>query len=96
MKLTQISQARGDCTAAYSVTEYTATTVGEFVDEVLMECPSEWGDIRDDHHHLIAEYKHGRIVSSNVTAERLLNKRIIKIIGNGGWSCMDYLITIED
>lgn len=95
MKREQISRTRGDCTATYLVTEYNATTVEEFISEVLTECPSEWGDIRDDLHHLIAEYKYGKIVSSDSTAEQLLNKRIIKIVGNGGWSCMDYLITIE-
>lgn len=96
MKLEQISQTRGDCTATYSVTDYTSTTVGEFINEVLTERPSEWGDIQDNHHHQIAEYKYGKIASINVTAEPLMNKRIIKIVGNGGWSCMDYIITIED
>lgn len=96
MKLTQISQTRGDCTATYSVTDYTSTTVGEFINEVLTERPSELGDIQDNHHHQIAEYKYGKIASTNVTAERLMGKRIIKIIGDGGWSRMDYLITTED
>ena len=93
MKLTQISQTRGDCTATYSVTEYKATTVGEFINEVLVERPSEWGDFWDSHHNLIAEYKHGNIV---FITTRLMNRRIIKIFGDGGWSRMDYLITTED
>lgn len=96
MKRTQISQTRGDCTATYSVTDYTSTTVGEFINEVLTEHPSEWGDIRDNHHHLLAEYRYGKIVATDVSAEQLMNKRIVKIIGDGGWSCMDYKITTED
>ena len=93
MKSTQISPTGGDCTATYSITDYKATTVGEFINEVLTEYPSEWGKIEDNNHRLIAEYSYGKVVTSNVTAE-LLNKQIIKIIGNGGWSRMDYIITI--
>lgn len=94
MKLTQISSTRGDCTATYSITDYKATTVGEFINEVLTERPSEWGYIEDNNHHRIVEYKYGKVVASNVTAENLLDKQIIKIIGNGGWSLMDYIIKI--
>lgn len=95
MKSTQISPTRGDCTASYSITDYKATTVGEFINEVLTECPNEWGYIEDNNHHRIAEYKYGKVVTNNATAE-LRNKQIIKIIGNGGWSCMDYLITLRE
>ena len=34
MKLTMISEIRGDETASYIVEDYKATTIGEFVEEV--------------------------------------------------------------
>lgn len=96
MKLTQISQTRGDCTASYNVTDYKSTTVGEFIDEVLKEFPSEWGEFRDEYDNQIAKYNNGTIVATNFSAVRLIDRRIVKIVGDGGWSRMDYLITIED
>lgn len=96
MKLTQISQTRSDCIATYTVTDYKATTVEEFINEVITEFPTEWGDIRDEHHNLLAEYRYGKIVATDASAEQLMNKRIVKIIGDGGWSCMDYFIITED
>lgn len=45
MKLTRTSEIRGDETASYIVEEYKATTLGEFVEEVLKERPHEWGYI---------------------------------------------------
>lgn len=41
MKLTRTSEIRGDETASYIVEEYKATTLGEFVEEVLKERPRQ-------------------------------------------------------
>lgn len=95
MRREQISQVRSDCTAFYSIKGYKATTIGEFVDEVLTEFKGEWGYFRDGNYNRISEYRYGHLL--NKIPDEIAKKHILEICGDGGWSRMDYkFITKED
>ena len=87
MKHTQISGTFGDETALYAV-EYKATTVGEFVEEVLRECPDDWGEIRLD--TCRCGYRRGKLETQ--LPPEALPLHILRVEGYGGWSRMDYTI----
>lgn len=93
MRREQISQLRGDCTVSYSISGYKATTIGEFVDEVLAECKGEWGCFTDEKHNIISEYRNGHLLKE--ISEEIAKKRISKIYGYGGWTMMDYKFITE-
>lgn len=93
MRREQISQVRGDCTASYSISDYKAKTIGEFVDEVLAECRGEWGYFTDENYNRISEYRYGHLLKE--IPEEISKKRISKIYGDGGWTRMDYRIKTE-
>ena len=91
MKFRQRTRTFSDETALYWVTEYKAGTVGEFVDEVLKECPRDWGYIETPEGR--CEYRYGKLLT--VLPEEALGLRIDRekgIEGYGGWSRMDYLM----
>ena len=88
MKLIRTSKVFGDETALYDVVDYKATTVGEFITEVLKEFPREWGYIEVKHSK--CEYRNGELLSK--LPSNLLHETIHSIKGDGGWSRMDYNI----
>lgn len=108
MNFKATSKVRGDETQSFDVTDYKATTVGEFVDEVLLgNGKKEWG-----YFEFISvkpqkvgkwnvppewdryEYKRGSLLDK--IPDTLLNKRIERVTGDGGWSRMDYDITVAE
>ena len=93
MKLTRTSEIRGDETASYIVEEYKATTLGEFVEEVLKERPHEWGYISFNGSFVAnrnrCEYADGKI-KLDFPNKSVLNEPIYYVLGDGGWSRMDY------
>lgn len=89
MEREPISNMRDDCMVTYRVSGYKATTIGEFVDEVLAECKEEWG-----YFNSIYEYRDGHLLKE--IPEEISKKRISKIYGDGGWTRMDYIIKTED
>ena len=96
MRFTKIGKERGDCTCDYHVTEYRSLTVRDFVDEVLCTYPNEWGYISVGgsfvfHPH--CEYRFGKLLSA--LSDDLLDKRIMRVDGDGGWSRMDYSLYVE-
>ena len=108
MNFKAISEIRGDETRSYDVTDYKATTVGEFVDEVLSgNGKKEWGyfefttvkpqkvvnwNIPPEWNRY--EYKRGSLLDK--IPDTLRNKRIEHVTGDGGWSRMDYDITVVE
>lgn len=108
MKFKATSKVRGDETQSFDVTDYKATTVGEFVGEVLSgNGKKEWGYfefIRVKPHKVgnwnvppewdRYEYKRGSLLDK--IPDTLLNKRIERVTGDGGWSNMDYDITVVE
>lgn len=108
MNFKATSKIRGDETQSFDVTDYKATTVGEFVDEVLSgNGKDEWGyfefirvkpqkvgnwNIPPEWDRY--EYKRGSLLDK--IPDTLRNKRIEHVTGDGGWSRMDYDITVVE
>lgn len=99
MKFTQLKPEGGDCTAPYSVSEIKAKTVGELIEEILTENPNEWGyigikSVKSIFGNPKCEYSYGKLLYS--LPEDVLSKQLISVSASGGWSRMDYLITINE
>ena len=101
MNFKATTKLRGDETRGYDVTDYKATTVGEFVGEVLSgNGKKEWGDFRiskengdwTDYHKY--EYKRGELLET--IPYDVFKCRIKNVTGDGGWSRMDYFITVAE
>lgn len=88
METEQITKTFSDDTALYRITDYKATTVGEFVDEVLKERPRDWGYI--DTPNARCEYRDRKLLTT--LPEEVLTRKIKRVEGYGGWSRMDYKI----
>lgn len=98
IKLIQCSETHGDCTAEYSVILDKSYTVEEFINEVLTK--NEWGyigiynegqawfDFGDPN----CEYKYDKLVTQ--MPEDILKEEISEVKASGGWSRMDYLLTL--
>jgi hypothetical protein len=95
MKLTRIGNIGGDETAPYIVEGYKATTVREFIQEVLEERPDEWGYFSFNGCFVAnpnrCEYKHGKLLN-NFPNSSILDEEIYYVKSSGGWSRMDYEI----
>lgn len=89
MKFKQISKTFSDETAHFAVSDYKATTIGEFVDEVLKENPKEWGKIEVVGGYE-CEYRYGELLSE--LPEMIMGWHISEIKGYGGWGMMNYII----
>lgn len=102
-RLIQNGSVRGDCTCAYRVELDRKYTVGEFIETVLTERSGEWGYIgirvteggfsERVFGNPCCEYKWGKLLST--LPKKYLKKKITEVTGDGGWSRMDYLITLE-
>jgi hypothetical protein len=108
MNFKATTKIRGDETQSFDVTDYKATTVGEFVGEVLSgNGKKEWGYfefIRVKPHKVGKweippewkkyEYKRGELLET--IPYDLFKCRIKNVTGDGGWSRMDYCITLAE
>ncbi len=92
--LTRATPTGGDCTAGYDVGFSNEYTVREFIEEVLKTHPGEWGYFELKNLGVRTDYKHGRLLKQHF-ADELLNSKIVKAYASGGWSRMDYYLTIE-
>lgn len=91
-KYNRITDFSSDCTATYEVILDKDYTVKEFVDGIL-NSKRDWGKfyiINGSH----CEYNCGEFISK--LNEDDLEKKIIKIKANGGWSNMDYFIETQN
>ena len=95
----QISDTRSDCTASYKVELSQQCTVKEFINLVFKERAGEWGYIgiyKDKMNSFFGdpycEYRYGCLLTT--LPEEFLDKQIISVSGNGGWSRMDYLLEV--
>ena len=96
MKFTQLHATGSDETAPYSVTEFKAKTVGEFINEVLDSHKGDWGYFHVSHPNLRGykcEYRYGKIVSP--ISENANKYEIESVESSGGWSRMDYFIKVK-
>lgn len=81
----------GDACSLYKVTVRKPMSVQDLIDYVLTE-KGEWGYIDVNMHRL--EYRHGRIVSDNLTDVEKQTE-IKDVFAYGGWSRMDYNVNSE-
>ena len=103
LKFEQTSRVRGDETASYSVRlQKENVTLKEFIDFLITGRKGEWGYVKIQDKDCpwfsstyAVEYRWGTIVSDTIP-EDLKNKVIpSEILGDGGWSRMDYIIKLE-
>ena len=66
----------------------------EFIEEVLKKHPGEWGDIELKNLGARTKYRYGTLVKQNF-ADQLLDSKIVKAYAVGGYSNMDYILTID-
>ena len=96
IKLIQISETFGDCTAKYAVEMDHVYTVKHFIDEVLTR--NEWGRISIDCYNdpftdqPNCEYNKDKLISD--LPEELMDRIFIEARARGGWSSMDYILVI--
>ena len=98
MRLKQTGNAGGDCTAPYSVLLDKEYTVKEFITEILKSRSDEWGYIVIEKKGEIfgkpnCEYRYGKLISN--LPKEILDKCVISARAHGGWTCMDYLLTVN-
>ena len=99
----QCGPERGDCMAPYDVILDKEYTIKEFVDAVLKR-NKEWGYIGIYNKDSVfsdrlfgkprCEYRYGELLS-NLPGD-ILNKKVLSVSGNGGWTRMDYILKIEE
>lgn len=87
----------GDCAAIYSIKLCRDYTLKEFIEEILKECPKEWGffELREElraRPFKVIEYKNGNLAGEIPTD--IADVRIRCTKSNGGWRNMDYVIII--
>lgn len=86
----------GDCTSDYKVKLDKSYTVSEFVSDVVSD-EREWGYIYIGKNCIDneakCEYRWGKLLSE--FNERYLDRKIINATASGGWSRMDYYLTLE-
>ena len=90
-KLNRITPIGGDETAGYDVILDREYTVKELLDTVV-NIKGEWGYFSVKNGSS-CEYKWGELLSS--LKEDDLNKKVLKVGASGGWSRMDYYVTVS-
>ena len=97
MRFIQTHSMGSDCTAPYDVVDYQAKTIVEFINEMLQQCKSEWGDIEvwSDKRPLPGrvDYKRGELLQE--IPDDWQYKEVVKVISAGGWGRMDYRIYVK-
>lgn len=96
-KLVQSGPTGGDCTAPYDVLLNGEYTVEQFIHDVLLD-EREWGrigiyDSRSIFGNPSCEYRYGELVSK--LPDEYLKLNVTKARASGGWSLMDYILTVE-
>ena len=98
MKRTEISPVGSDYCALYEVTDFKASTVREFVKEVLTSFPREHGTFKIDHDDLFPTFRYYEYADGKMkTALHPLvaDLEVDSVKSYGGWSLMDYIIKIK-
>lgn len=101
IKLNNAGGPYGDGTTSYNV-ETDVANVGAFIQEVLKEYPQDWGHFRirtnntDKRDICVCSYSYGKIERKASNYDTYGTAKIKSIFANGGWSAMNYDITVED
>ena len=91
LKFIKVTPTGGDETAGYDVILDKDYTVQTLIDEILLN-KNEWGKISIDGYDS-CEYKKGELLSQ--LGNNTLTKSVDKVTASGGWSRMDYFVTIS-
>lgn len=98
--LTRTTPVGGDCTAGYRVNLDKEYTLQEFIDAVLTN-KNEWGWIkiakRDCamYNYPSFGYRYGEIQTEANIPESVYAYKVKSVISSGGWTRMDYIVTLE-
>lgn len=86
----------GDATSRYDVILDKQYTVKEFISAILEQNKDEWGEfvIGEWPSKIKCEFSKGRI-KTNFSDEKYLDMNIKSVTAQGGWTFMNYYITIE-
>ena len=88
---------RGDECSSYDVSFPEGMTLEELIKTILEERPNEWGDIKLGWGQSpLIEYSKGRLYNPHSSLSENLNKEVIKIKADGGWSLMTYILELKD
>lgn len=106
LKFIQTHEASRDCTAPYDVQLDKPYTVAEFIREILVARPNEWGkfyvrrkgsDWMD--RMAVIEYRYGKMESRDgeklVIPEEFATLSIKEVEARGGYTAMDYDLIID-
>lgn len=91
----------GDCTAGYRVIFDKAYTLQEFIDAILTNNKREWGGIKIARRNCAwydyptIGYRHGEITNEPNLPEKVYGYKVKSASASGGWSNMDYIVTLE-
>ena len=85
----------GDETSSYDIIlpKDENITVQEFIEQILVDEPNEWGSISCGRRCIIADYKRGEATFRD-GYDKYKNKKVVSATAHGGWSMMDYDIVI--
>ena len=102
--LTSCNKEGGDCTRPHDVTLCKAFTVEELIRTIAEGVDeygrTEWGyiGIYDEGYYPFTdercEYRDGKVIANNIPDE-MLHKPVISVRASGGWSRMDYCLTVK-
>lgn len=97
LKLRQVSDYAGDCTAVWAV-EYSKSTLAELIKDIVTERKGDWGYIYIGYgFNDVIEYNHGKYTITNEQIyEQYKDKPIMRIRADGGWTRMDYNVIYEE
>ena len=86
----------GDATSSYDIIlpEGDAVTVEEFIEQILIDEPNEWGSVYNGMREVIADYKQGEVTFRD-GYDSIKDKKISSAQAHGGWSRMDYYLNLE-
>ena len=90
MKRNQTGRTGGDETAPFDVYDYKAITAEEFVHEVLISEPHEWGYINAGGRRV--EYRDGKLLDE--IPENWKDLTVVSVKGSGGLSRFDYILKV--
>lgn len=96
----QVTPTAGDCTAYYRVQLSVPYTVKDFVDEILTKHTGDWGCISIVDPGLgspypYCRYSHGKLETGPLP-ECFMTEKIKSVNSHGGWTLMNYFITLEE
>lgn len=99
LKFKQTRPEGGDCTASYDVILDKEYTVMDFIFEIVRNNKGEWGSFHiQTGEHIFdgpkIEYRCGALLYG--IPGDLCFKKIKRVWSDGGWSAMDYFITLEN